>query len=195
MSSPVNFFSIVVLPALSRPLQEVLNSNLQRAANTYSINSLTSFSFCFIFFKIDISPIFQMQLLVFSVKVDAATRPVGVKGESTTPFDLRTFIKQLQFQTIRETFQLQNLVPGAGGNLLAEMNRAAGSVLPDSFVVAGTEKAQAGFTVYKILFKVCCYICRWEPRNDLVMPSCAVIAFLELLDLYYVHFRSSYLCQ
>lgn len=77
ISSPLNFFKIVVLPALSRPLSAVSRNkskteflqcifmindifHFQKAlVNTtkgYNIKILISFSFCFIFFKIVRSP-------------------------------------------------------------------------------------------------------------------------------------------
>ena len=70
MSSPLNFFRIVVFPALSRPLnnkkkdkmwQKTHNSFQSPKSNeTYSIRMRTSFSFSFNFLRIDKSPIFSV---------------------------------------------------------------------------------------------------------------------------------------
>ena len=60
MSSPKNFFTIVVFPALSRPLythhtETHTQNTFTHTQNwhIYSISILQSFSFCFIFLKID----------------------------------------------------------------------------------------------------------------------------------------------
>ena len=66
ISSPRNFLTIVVFPALSRPLhrhtvkeRDTLCSYCGGVVRIgYSIRILQSFSFCFIFFRIDRSPIF-----------------------------------------------------------------------------------------------------------------------------------------
>ena len=84
ISSPKNLFTIVVLPALSRPLHTHTHTHTQSVKERitqgkvryfvsrgmctvciytvgYSISILTSFSFCFIFFRIESSPIVEFQ--------------------------------------------------------------------------------------------------------------------------------------
>ena len=93
MSSAVNFLRMVVLPALSKPLcvdtnitHSVLSVNLalwaSHRSKTHSIKSRMSFSFCFIFFNIVISPILPLPAAAiwtrFKVQIvpgDLCTRP------------------------------------------------------------------------------------------------------------------------
>lgn len=63
----------------------------------------------------------------------------------------------------------------AGGGVEA----FSGEVIKGSFVVAGTQKAQAGFTVYKIRFRVSNINLRRNIQMKSVYPPC----FMTLLVL------------
>ena len=59
---------------------------------------------------------------------------------------------------------------GSDGKMsVKEVKQVSSGLVPvkDSFAVTGTAKAQAGFTVYQIRFKVCVWAggARWESGN------------------------------